>query len=435
MAPSILFVPTLRPLEDIVRLRSLAPAVLVAVAATALPLTFAAAAEPTAARSTQVVCPAGSVPEDGFSDVGASSAHEPAVDCVVWWKIAQGRSSNEYGPSLGVSRAAMSTFIAGAVEAAGGVLPAEPEDAFSDDDGGTHELRTNQLAAVGIVSGTGGGAYSPSRTVTRGQMAKFLALAAEFLSDEQLPSDGDRFSDDDGTPFEPYINQIAEAGVTGGSADGTYRADATVSREQMGSFLSRTLGLLVEEGQPASAPPRRTSPYTGASFDAACPSDRVQSAGYTDIDGDPYRDAIDCVTHWEVMRGNRPDSFAPRNLFTRAQAATYAARLFDALGGTRPESVPDAYVDDDGSIHEDSANLLAAIGAAPVDENRWFRPQDWITVHELNGFLDGVYAARSGGEHPFTSATKDRPVLRAELAGELAAYLSVGVDAGYAIVP
>lgn len=417
------------------RLGSLAPAVLFALVATLLPSTLAAAAEPTAARSTEVVCPAASVPEDGFSDVDTSNAHERAVDCLVWWQIARGYNSSEYRPSLGVSRAAMSTFIAGTIEAAGGVLPAAPDDAFDDDDGGTHELRTNQLARVGIVSGTGAGAYSPSRTVTRGQMAKFLALTAAFLSGEQLPSGGDRFSDDDGTTFEPYIDQIAQAGVTGGSADGTYRAGAEVSREQMGSFLSRTLGLLVEEGQPASAPPLRTSPFTGASLDAACPSDRVQSAGYTDTADEPYRDAIDCVTHWQVMRGTQPDTFAPRTLVTRGQAATFAARLFDQLGGTRPESVPDAYVDDNGGVHEGSANLLAAIGAAPVDENRWFRPQSVITVHELNGFLDGVYAARSRGEHPFSSATKDRPVLRAELAAELAAYLSAGVDRGYATVP
>ncbi len=110
-------------------------------------------------------------------------------------------------------------------------------------------------------------------------------------------------------------------------------------------------------------------------------------------------------------------------------------RLYDALGGTRPESVPDAYVDDNGSVHEDNINVLAALGAAPADPNRFFHPQDQLTVHVLNGFLDGVYAARSGGEHPFTSATKDRPVLRAEMAGELAAYLGAGVEAGYATVP
>ncbi len=416
------------------RLRSIAPAVLLAVAATSLPLTFAAAAEPTGARSTEVVCPAGSVPEDGFHDVEAGTAHERAVDCIVWWKIAQGRSSNEYGARLGVSRAAMATFIVGTIESAGGVLPAEPADAFDDDNGATHERPTNQLAAVGIVSGTGAGDYSPERTVTRGQMAKFLALSAEYLSGEPLKSDGDRFSDDDGTPFEPFIDQIAKAGVTGGSADGTYRADVTVSREQMGSFLARTLDLL-EASQPESAP-RRTSPYTNASFDAACPRDRVPGSGYADLDGEPYRDAIDCVVHWGIVPGPRSNvSFSPRTLIKRNQAATFAARLFDSLGGTRPEDVPDAYVDDESDAHEQSANLLAAIGAAPVDENRWFYPNDLITVGELNGFLDGVYAARSGGEHPFTSETKDRPVLRAELAGELSGYLSAGVDAGYATVP
>jgi hypothetical protein len=31
-------------------------------------------------------------------------------------------------------------------------------------------------------------------------------------------------------------------------------------------------------------------------------------------------------------------------------------------------------VDDDGIVHEDNINLLAAIGAAPVDDNRWFMP-------------------------------------------------------------
>ena len=417
------------------RLRSLAPAVLLALAATSFPLLPAGAAEPSGVRSTQTTCPASSVPEDGFTDVGSESAHEPAVDCIVWWKIAQGRSDSEYGAGLGVSRAAMSSFIAGTIEAAGGSLPAEPADAFDDDNGGTHELRTNQLAEVGIVAGTGGGGYRPDRTVTRGQMAKFLALAAEYLSGEQLPAGDDRFSDDDGTAFEPFINQIAEAGVTGGSADGSYRAEATVSREQMGSFLARTHGLLVEEAQPASAPPRRTSPYTGASFDSACPSDRVQSAGYDDTAEDPYRDAADCVTHWGVMQGSSQETFDPRTLITRAQAATYAARLFEALGGTRPESVPDAYVDDDGVVHEDNINLLAAIGAAPVDENRYFYPYSTLTVHEVNEFLAGVYAARSDGQRPFTSTTKDRPVLKVELAGEIVAYLSVGVDAGYATVP
>lgn len=416
--------------------RSLAPALLLALAATPLAPLPAAASEPSGIRSTAVTCPGGNVPEDGFTDVSAGSPHEQAVDCIVWWRIAQGRGGSEYGASLGVERGAMASFVANTIEAAGGVLPDAPADAFTDDQGLFHEFRTNQLAAIGVVGGTGDGTtYSPSRTVTRGQMAKFLALAAEHLSGEPLPAGQDRFADDDGTTFESFIDQIAEAGVTGGSADGRYNAGATVQREQMGSFLARTHNLLVQEGQPAQ--PRRTSPYTGAPFDAACPPEQIRSAGYTDTADDPYRDAIDCAAHWQVMRGTSQDTFGARTLTqqTRAQTATYAALLFDALGGTRPDEVPDAYRDDESSVHQGSINLMAAIGASPVGEDRLFYPQELVTAQEVTAFLDGVYAAVSGAPSPFTSQAKDRPVLRAEMAAELVAYLSAGVEAGYATVP
>ena len=417
------------------RLPLLVTALLPAVAATVLPLSPAAAADPVVLRDTEQVCPPGGVPEDGFGDVGQGTTHEAAVDCVVWWQIARGVNGQEYRPESGVNRGAMATFIAGTIESAGGALPATPPDSFHDDDGGTHELRTNQLAAVGIVAGTGGGSYSPAATVTRGQMAKFIALSAKYLAERDLESGGDRFSDDNGTTFESYINQIAQAGVTGGSSDGTYRAAATVTRDQMGSFVARDLDLLVEEGYPEGAAALRTSPFTGGSIDPACPRDRIQSAGYNDTAGDPYREAIDCAAHWGVVRGTRADVFSPRTLVSREQAATYAVRLFQEIGGSRPDSVPDAYVDDEGSVHEDSINVLAAIGASPVPENRWFMPQSRLTAAELVGFLNGVYAARSGGKQPFAVTPKDRPVLRAELAAEMDAYLSVGVQDGYATVP
>jgi hypothetical protein len=198
-----------------VRRSLLVPVLLSSVVAAALPGSPAGAAEPIVLRSTEEVCPAGAVPPAGFADIAPSSTHRGAVDCVAWWQIARGVTSTQYRPGDGVSRGAMATFIAGTIEAAGGALPAAPRNAFSDDDGGTHELRTNQLAAVDIVAGTGGGRYSPSATVTRGQMAKFIALSAAYLAKRGLPTSGDRFRDDDGSTFEPFIDQIATAGVTG----------------------------------------------------------------------------------------------------------------------------------------------------------------------------------------------------------------------------
>jgi hypothetical protein len=143
----------------------------------------------------------------------------------------------------------MAAFVARAVLAARpGSLPTAPPDAFGDDTGSAHRLAIDQLAAVGIVAGTGPGTYSPRTVVTRGQMAKFLAGAARHVLGRPLPVEHDLFGDDAGSPFETDINRVAEAGLTGGRSDGTYRPVEPVSRGQMGSFLARTLDLFVVEG-------------------------------------------------------------------------------------------------------------------------------------------------------------------------------------------
>jgi hypothetical protein len=57
---------------------------------------------------------------------------------------------------------------------AGHQLPATTDDFFSDD-GQYHEADINRLAAAGVVQGTGPGAYSPRIGVRRDQMASYLA--------------------------------------------------------------------------------------------------------------------------------------------------------------------------------------------------------------------------------------------------------------------
>jgi hypothetical protein len=189
------------------------------------------------------------VPPNRFSDVVTGSTHERSISCLVWWGVAQGRTTTTYAPAAGVTRDAMASFVARTVLAARpGSLPAEPPDAFTDDETSVHERAVNQLAAVGIIGGTGGGRYSPRAVVNRGQMARFLANAAAHVLGRPLPADGDRFTDDQGTVFEQDINRVAQAGLTGGRSDGTYDPLGPVLRDQMGSFLARTLDLFVTNG-------------------------------------------------------------------------------------------------------------------------------------------------------------------------------------------
>src|SRR3954451_8358188 len=53
--------------------------------------------------------------------------------------------------------------------------PANPPNAFTDDEGNTHEFNINCVAFWQIAHGKGQGLYDPIGQVTRGQMATFIA--------------------------------------------------------------------------------------------------------------------------------------------------------------------------------------------------------------------------------------------------------------------
>jgi hypothetical protein len=201
-------------------------------------------------RGIDAACPSGTTPSDSRRD-DDGNVHERSIDCVIFNEIANGTSASDYDPEVEVTRAQMATFIANLIDRSGGELPTDVPDAFSDDDGDFHEPSINRLAAAGIVEGRSEGQYAPRERVNRGQMAKFLVLAFEFVSDRDLTDAGDYFADDETSVQERNINKAAEAGFTVGR-DGSYQATGTVRRDAMASFLARTLDLLVAEGSTAA---------------------------------------------------------------------------------------------------------------------------------------------------------------------------------------
>lgn len=176
-----------------------------------------------------------------FSDVSGDSPHRLAIDCVAYYEVVSGYGDGTYRPAQVVRRDQMATFIAGALRATGAALPPDPPDAFSDDDGSVHEQAINQLAALGVVGGTGGGRYSPAQAVSRAQMATFLVNAYEETTGYELRAAGDAFSDDDGSVHEARIDAAATAGLTAGTGGGAYRPGGQVRREQMATFVARLL--------------------------------------------------------------------------------------------------------------------------------------------------------------------------------------------------
>src|SRR3546814_7641662 len=70
--------------------------------------------------------------------------------------------------------------------------------------------------------------------------------------------------------------------------------------------------------------------------------------------------AVNALANLNVIAGTSATRFQPNRFVTRAQAASMTARLL-RLAGALPDG-PDAFTDDQGSVHEASINSLAAAG-------------------------------------------------------------------------
>ncbi len=157
------------------------------------------------------------------------SVHEGDIIRLAEAGITKGCGPGRFCPDQPVTRGEMAAFLKRALG-----LPSTSTDYFADDEGHVFEADINVLAAGGITSGCTTGAFCPDRTVSRGEMAAFLARAL------QLPvANHDYFADDDGSVFEGAINSLAAAGITAGCRPDTYCPDDPVSRAQMASFLVR----------------------------------------------------------------------------------------------------------------------------------------------------------------------------------------------------
>ena len=167
---------------------------------------------------------------------------------------------------------------------------------FSDDEGSVHEYNIWAIDARQITGGCDAadpGRFCPLDSVTRGQMASFLARALGLDTN----AGGDRFDDIDESVHRGAIEAIAARGITNGCGARRYCPDEPVTRGQMASFLTAALEL------PAGEPSR-----------------------FVDTDGSVHAGAIDAVAQAGVAQGCTPFRYCPSDVVTRAQMASFLAR-------------------------------------------------------------------------------------------------------------
>jgi subtilisin family serine protease len=102
-----------------------------------------------------------------------------------------------------------------------------------------------ELAQRGVTSGCGGGNYCPQAAVTRAQMAVFLLATLEGPGFAPAPClTSTPFADISvSSPFCPWIQELANRGVTGGCGGGNFCPANPVTRAQMAVFLVTNFGL------------------------------------------------------------------------------------------------------------------------------------------------------------------------------------------------
>lgn len=222
-----------------------------------------AATAPAAAATGTGGCPSHLVPATAFTDT-VTNNHRAAIDCAVWWGVAQGRTASTFAPWLDVSRGQTAAMIARLIRSTGDAPASVPSAGFRDTRGHLFEADIDLLASLGIVRGVTSQLYAPDRPIDRAQMASIIARTFASGYGSALPTGPMPFTDvGSGSVHRDAIARLVASGVTTGATATTFRPNRPVSRAQMASFVTRSTTVLVARDLAAlpTTRPGRTDAY------------------------------------------------------------------------------------------------------------------------------------------------------------------------------
>lgn len=207
-----------------------------------------------------------------------------------------------------------------------------PETQFVDS-GEVYERAIDCLVWYGITEGRTPTTFDPNRTVDRRQMAVFLHRMLDDIL--ELPAYGGTSTFDD-VPDEGFgsaeINVLAsdelvellDVRVVSGRSEGVFDPRSPVTREQMGSFMARTLQGI------ANAQGGRIEPGSCGSEACFPDAERIAPA---------HRDNVELLYQFGIVTGRSNGNYDPKGEVIRGQMALFLTRTLDVVvqaGGTVP---------------------------------------------------------------------------------------------------
>ena len=189
---------------------------------------------------------------------------------------------------------------------ASGTLPNGWISNFNDIPGSQFYSHITSLVANGITAGVGGGNYGINQPTLRQQMAVFL-LKAKYGICYTPPACTGVFGDVPcSSGFAPWIEQLAEEGITGGCGGGNYCPTSPVRRDQMAVFMLKGV-------------------HGGTYLPPPCDGD------FADVECgvSPFAPWIEQLAAEGVTGGCGGDNYCPLNNVTRGQMAAFLFNAFD----------------------------------------------------------------------------------------------------------
>ena len=186
-------------------------------------------------------------PRPSFRDVASGYWAADQIDACVAAGIVSGYDDATYRPVQAITRDQMAVFISRALAGGDAGVPTGPVTATFGDVATSYWAYKYVEYAVdrGVVTGYDDGTYRPTEPVDRAQMAVFVARAMAGGDAGVPPGPSTAFFPDvlTGHWAYKYVEYIHGEGIAGGYPDGTYRPEATVTRDQMAVYVQRAFGL------------------------------------------------------------------------------------------------------------------------------------------------------------------------------------------------
>ena len=181
---------------------------------------------------------------NSFPDVPTTHPFYAFIENLFHSGATGGCGLGNYCPAGTVTRAQMAVFLLKGKFGSSHVPPPATGTVFADVPIGSFAADwIEELAALGITGGCGGGNYCPNNPVTRAQMAVFLLKSEHGAA--YAPPNCTGIFDDVPCPsqFANWVEQLAAEGITAGCGGNNFCPDDPNIRGQMAVFLVKIFGM------------------------------------------------------------------------------------------------------------------------------------------------------------------------------------------------